>query len=162
MKKKLSFGIADGNLPLGKVCSRVWGKSIGVFGAKKIFLSGKVEFYGRDLAQPNTLPDSSGCKATGKVATLKIDLARSGRPCHKSQSLSPMPVDAGNQFVGFTTVIYKRGLKSAWCRPRCWRRSMRPSAARTKAGSPHSFFMRKCGSFFAARNQKHVTNIIVL
>jgi hypothetical protein len=88
----------------------------------------------------NTLPDSSGRKATGKVATLKIDLARfAARPCHESQSLSSIPVDAGNQFVGFTTVIYKRGLKSAWCRPRCWRRSMRPSAARTKAGSPHFF-----------------------
>ncbi len=100
---------------------------------------------------------------SGKVANLKIDLARfAARPCHESQSLSSIPVDAGNQFVGFTTVIYKRGLKSAWCRPRCWRRSMRPSAARTKAGSPHSFFMRKCGSFFAARNQEHVKNFIVL
>ncbi len=37
----------------------------------------------------NTLPDSSGRKATGKVATLKIDLARSAaRPCPQSQSLS--------------------------------------------------------------------------
>jgi hypothetical protein len=45
-----------------------------------------VEFHGRNFAQPNELPDSSGRKAMGKVATLKIDLARfAARLCPQSQ-----------------------------------------------------------------------------
>jgi hypothetical protein len=50
------------------------------------FLSGRVEFHGRDLAQSKELPDSSGSKTAGKVATLKIDLARfAARLCPQSQ-----------------------------------------------------------------------------
>jgi len=53
---------------------------IGILRSLKGFFSGL--FEGRDLAQPDTLPDSSGQKATGKVATLKIDLARfAAGPC---------------------------------------------------------------------------------